>query len=96
MSWEESRKRLWPYFQQLLRPCARAPNPGPRSPNRVSYAQPRSSPPLKPPTLQQRGIECRGKGGRWGCASGWEVEGDDVGTGDMGRGSRGGSRGEIK
>lgn len=67
MSWEESRKRFWLYFQQLLHPCARAPNLGPHSPNRVSYAQPRSSATLNPSLCSNAGLNGGGREGGGGA-----------------------------
>lgn len=88
--------RFWLYFQLLLHPCARAPNLGPPlSRNRVFYAQHRNSATLNPLLCSNAGLNGGGRE-RLGARVGRGGEGDDVGAGDVGRGSCGGSRGEIK
>lgn len=88
-------RRFWLFFQLLLHPCARAPNLGPLSRNRVFYAQHRSSATLNPLLCSNAGLNGGGREGV-GARVGRGGEGDDVGAGDVGRGSCGGSRGEIK
>ena len=67
----------------------------PLSRNRVFYAQHRSSATLNPLLCSNAGLNGGGREGV-GARVGRGGEGDDVGAGDVGRGSCGGSRGEIK